>query len=271
MFAAVLAQRDGGDDRLRDAPALHAAPGPCGVEPRVAPALPAERPGPELVDLGVERGAHGRCARAGHRVEPRLARHGLDLPGRHALHVHLGDRGGRGGVGAAPAPRDVVGEVGALPELGDLERELPGGGGRPALAVAVPRARAPLGELPQGAPHASSACMDMSASSTASDILAVASPRSRQPSSISRSTSLNTGSLESSTLSLAAIGSPFVGTVTVFAPMTLDRWPPSRAGLRPAAPRRLVHHISKRYLKTEVPLKNWTRFTSLTEKVGESM
>lgn len=59
---------------------------------------------------------------------------------------------------------------------------------------------------------------------------------------------MNTGSLESSTLSLVAIGSPFVGTVTVFAPMILDRWLPSRAGLRPAAPRRLVHHTSKRYL-----------------------
>lgn len=250
MLAAVLAQRDGGDDRLRDAPALHAALDPCGVEPQAAPALPAERPGPELVDLGVERGAHGRHARAGHGVEPQLARHGLDLPGRHALHVHLGDRGGQSGVGAAPAPQDVVGEVGALPGLGDLEREIPGGGGQSALAVAVPRVHALLGALPQGAPHASSACMDMSALSTVSDILAVASLRSRQPSSISRSTSLNTGSLESSTLSLVAIGSPFVGTVTVFAPMILDRWLPSRAGLRPAAPRRLVHHTSKRYRRS---------------------
>lgn len=148
VLAAVLAQRDGGDDRLRDAPALHAALDPCGVEPQAAPALPAERPGPELVDLGVERGAHGRHARAGHGVEPQLARHGLDLPGRHALHVHLGDRGGQSGVGAAPAPQDVVGEVGALPGLGDLEREIPGGGGQSALAVAVPRVHALLGALP---------------------------------------------------------------------------------------------------------------------------
>lgn len=89
--------------------------------------------------------------------------------------------------------------------------------------------------------------MDISAFSTVSDILAVASLRSRQPSSRPSSASLNTGSEESSTLSLAVIGSPFIGTLYGIAPMILGRWPPARAGLRPSLAGGFLHHISKHY------------------------
>ena len=92
---------------------------------------------PELVDLLVKRLAQAAHARAAHLGHTHLLSHCVDLSRGDPVHPHLADCRGQCRVGSRPSGHDVIGKVGPLPELGDLEGDSAYTGVERAFTVAV--------------------------------------------------------------------------------------------------------------------------------------
>jgi len=96
-----------------------------------------EGPVAELLDVLVEVGCHPGHLRLRQRVDPERLDQLVHPPGGHAGEVAVRDHGDQRGLGALASFEQPLGEVGALPELGDRDVDGADAGVQVAAAVAV--------------------------------------------------------------------------------------------------------------------------------------
>ena len=152
VLAPVRSQPDrrhhgvGGDDGAL--PAAHVG----GVQPEVAAGRPGEVAAPQGLHLGVQLAAEPRDLRARQRGDAEPLGDPLHLPGRDPRDVHLPHERGHRHVHPRPAGEHLLGEVGALPQLGDPQLDVARRRLQGARPVAVPAVGAGLRALAPGRP-----------------------------------------------------------------------------------------------------------------------
>lgn len=110
----------------------------CGVEPQVGRGKVAQRPGRELLGLGVRAGAYGADLLPRYPLDAHGGCDPLHLPGAGAGRVHLGHGRHDGPVDALVALEYVLGEEAPRAQLRHPERQRAHARREHALAIAVP-------------------------------------------------------------------------------------------------------------------------------------